>query len=63
MSDQSQEKQGYNGQLASDMFRSADRVEQEIIKAILHEERQVMHQKHRTRIFDNIVGIIKDRVQ
>lgn len=63
MSEQSQDRRTQTGQSASEMFRHANAVEREIIEAILHEERQVMHQKHRTKIFDNIVGIIKDRVQ
>jgi L-serine deaminase len=50
-------------QSASEMFRSADKTQQRIIEAVLREERQVMHQKHRTKIFDNIVGIIKEHVQ
>jgi len=48
---------------ASELFRSADKTRQKIIEAILREERQVMHQKHRTKIFDSIVGIIKEHVQ
>jgi L-serine deaminase len=51
------------GQTASELFRSADKTQQEIVKAVLNEERQVMHQKHRTKIFDNIVRIIKEHVQ
>jgi len=63
MSDQNQDGRTQTSESASEMFRHADHVEREIIEAILHEERQVMHQKHRTKIFDNIVGIIKDRIQ
>ena len=63
MSDQRQEKRGSDGPSASEMFRSAERVQQEIIETVLREERQVMHQKHRTKIFDKIIGIIKERVQ
>lgn len=63
MNDKSQDERGHEGQSASEMFRSAEPMEREIIEAILREERQVMHQKHRTKIFDNIVGIIKERIQ
>lgn len=51
------------GQTASELFHSADKTQQEIVKAILNEERQVMHQKTRNKIFDKIVGIIKEHVQ
>ncbi len=51
------------GPTSAELFRSADKVHQKIIEAILREERQVIHQKHRTKIFDNIVGIIKEHVQ
>lgn len=48
---------------AAEIFSKADKIQQEIVKAVLNEERKVIHQKHRTRIFDSIVGIIKERVQ
>ncbi len=48
---------------AGEIFKNATPKQQEIIKKVLSEERKVIHQKHRTRIFDCIITIIKEHVQ
>jgi hypothetical protein len=51
------------GLSAKDIFNAADHVTQELIKAILEEEREVQHLKTRPGIHVKILDILKRTVQ
>ena len=61
--DSKDQVQAEKGPSAAQIFTSASKEQQEIIKEILAEERSVFHQKYRNKIFDKIVAIIRGKVQ